>query len=133
MTFEELLQQMTPELCQTMQTSIETGVWPDGRRLTQEESETAIQVVMVYQAQQTSPDTNELFQIRSDASVLLGKNRHLSPHDQTSHVSQVATTTQQTQEKQLPTDDTTDRDTTDTDIHLIDMDMIDINANDTLK
>ncbi|RDE25243.1 DUF1315 family protein [Motiliproteus coralliicola] len=51
MTFEELLQSMTPEIHATMKTAVELGKWADGRRLTDEEREACMQAVIAYDEQ----------------------------------------------------------------------------------
>ena len=48
MTFEELLQSMTPEIHATMKTAVELGKWADGRRLSAEERESCMQAVIAY-------------------------------------------------------------------------------------
>ena len=48
MTFDELLQSMTPEIHATMKTAVELGKWADGRRLSSEERESCMQAVIAY-------------------------------------------------------------------------------------
>ncbi|WP_246480597.1 YeaC family protein [Motiliproteus sediminis] len=50
MTFEQLLEVMTPEVHAAMKTAVELGKWPDGRRLSSEEREACLQAVIAYDA-----------------------------------------------------------------------------------
>ncbi len=72
MNFEQLIESMTPDIYQTMKTSVEIGKWPDGTPLTQEQKEAAIRAVMVYDAQ-NSDEHSEPFRVQPDGSVRLGK------------------------------------------------------------
>ncbi len=51
MTFEELLQSMTPEIHASMKQAVELGKWPDGRRLTVDERQACLQAVIAYDAE----------------------------------------------------------------------------------
>ncbi|NVJ59256.1 MAG: DUF1315 family protein [Gammaproteobacteria bacterium] len=73
MDIEQLLKAMTPEIYQNMKTAVEIGKWPDGTALTEEQKETAIQAVMIYDARHYG-DHDEPFRVRKDGSVKLGKD-----------------------------------------------------------
>jgi len=46
----ELVDVMTPEIYQRLAQAVELGKWPDGVRLTEQQKEHSLQVVMLYQA-----------------------------------------------------------------------------------
>ncbi|HEX4869945.1 MAG TPA: YeaC family protein [Moraxellaceae bacterium] len=48
-SFETLLATLTPELVAVFRRSIETGKWPDGRRLTDEQRATCMQAVIAWE------------------------------------------------------------------------------------
>ncbi|OLQ75282.1 hypothetical protein BIT28_10140 [Photobacterium proteolyticum] len=50
MELEQLLKVMTPEVYQRITTAVEIGKWPDGTPLTQEQRDSAMQAVMIYQS-----------------------------------------------------------------------------------
>lgn len=50
MDLEQLLNAMTPEVYQRIVTAVEIGKWPDGTPLTQEQQDSAMQAVMLYQS-----------------------------------------------------------------------------------
>ncbi|MFD1803391.1 YeaC family protein [Mixta tenebrionis] len=47
---EAILAGMTPELYQRLATAVETGKWPDGVALTEEQKEHCMQLVMLWQS-----------------------------------------------------------------------------------
>lgn len=48
-SFEKLLSSLTPDLVAVFRRSIETGKWPDGRRLTDEQRATCLQAVIAWE------------------------------------------------------------------------------------
>ncbi|MGA9608561.1 MAG: DUF1315 family protein [Rouxiella badensis] len=50
MEIRELVDVMTPEIYQRLALAVELGKWPDGVRLTEQQKEHSLQVVMLYQA-----------------------------------------------------------------------------------
>ncbi|AWL12150.1 uncharacterized protein HMF8227_01677 [Saliniradius amylolyticus] len=56
MNIEQMLKAMTPEVYQRLSQAVETGKWPDGSLLTDEQRETCMQAVMVYQARVLESD-----------------------------------------------------------------------------
>lgn len=73
MDIEQLLKAMTPEIYENMKTAVEIGKWPDGTPLTEQQKETAIQAVMIYDSTHHG-DHDEPFRVRKDGSVKLGKD-----------------------------------------------------------
>jgi uncharacterized protein YeaC (DUF1315 family) len=47
---EKLVAAMTPQIFESLRTAVETGKWPDGARLTDEQKENSLQAVLLYQA-----------------------------------------------------------------------------------
>ena len=47
---ETMLAAMTPEVYQRLSNAVETGKWPDGVALTQEQRDNCLQLVMLWQA-----------------------------------------------------------------------------------
>ncbi|MFB4354969.1 DUF1315 family protein [Pantoea sp. BS_4] len=47
---EAMLEAMTPEIYERLMTAVETGKWPDGVALTQQQRDNSLQLVMMWQA-----------------------------------------------------------------------------------
>lgn len=47
---EQLIQSMTPEIYERLRTAVETGKWPDGTPLDEQQKETSMQAVLMYQS-----------------------------------------------------------------------------------
>lgn len=54
MNADQLLESLSPELYQTMLNAVETGRWPNGERLTQQQKDHALQLTMLYQSRHNS-------------------------------------------------------------------------------
>jgi uncharacterized protein YeaC (DUF1315 family) len=50
MNVESLVTAMTPDIYARLRQAVETGKWPDGSPLTEEQKENSLQAVMLYQA-----------------------------------------------------------------------------------
>ena len=50
MQVEQLLAAMTPQVYESLRQAVETGKWPDGKRLSEEQKDNALQAVLLYQA-----------------------------------------------------------------------------------
>lgn len=50
MNVDALLAGMTPEIFERLRGAVETGKWPDGTPLSEEQKANSLQVVMLYQA-----------------------------------------------------------------------------------
>lgn len=50
MQVEQLVAAMTPEVYENLQRAVETGKWPDGNPLSEEQKENSMQAVLLYQA-----------------------------------------------------------------------------------
>ena len=56
MTYEELIQAMTPEMHQSLKLAVELGKWPDGRRLTDEQRDICMRAVVAYDLEKMPED-----------------------------------------------------------------------------
>lgn len=50
MDVEQLVNAMTPEVYTNLKNAVETGKWPDGRALNEEQKQNSLQAVLLYQA-----------------------------------------------------------------------------------
>ncbi len=48
MTYEELIEKMTPQMHQSIKTAIELGKWPDGKKMTSEQLDICLKAVIYY-------------------------------------------------------------------------------------
>ena len=49
-SFAEMIENITPEIYQSLKLAVEIGKWPDGQPLTEEQKATSLQAVMAWQA-----------------------------------------------------------------------------------
>ncbi|UFH51577.1 YeaC family protein [Pseudomonas sp. KNUC1026] len=49
--FSKLIENITPDIYQSLKTAIEIGKWSDGRKLTQEQKELSLQAVIAWEMQ----------------------------------------------------------------------------------
>lgn len=56
MTYEELINAMTPQMHSALKTAIELGKWPDGRRLTDEQKDICMRAVIQYDHKHMNSD-----------------------------------------------------------------------------
>lgn len=50
-SFAEMIENITPEIYQSLKLAVEIGKWPDGRKLTQEQKELSLQAVIAWEIQ----------------------------------------------------------------------------------
>ncbi|MEQ3653103.1 MAG: DUF1315 family protein, partial [Glaciecola sp.] len=50
MDVQQLVQAMTPQIYDNLRNAVETGKWPDGTPLTEEQKENSLQAVLLYQS-----------------------------------------------------------------------------------
>ncbi len=60
MTFEKMINQMTPAIYQSLKQAVELRKWPDGRYLTAEQTELCMEAVMRYEVENNVPDENRV-------------------------------------------------------------------------
>lgn len=75
MHYDDVLRAMTPEIYERMLSAVETGRWPDGQKLTDEQKENAMQLVMVYQAKRL--DQSDHFSVNNQGELVMKSKRDL--------------------------------------------------------
>lgn len=50
-SFLEAIENITPEIYQSLKLAVEIGKWPDGRKLTQEQKELTLQALIAWEVQ----------------------------------------------------------------------------------
>lgn len=60
MTFEKMINQMTPAIYESLKQAVSLRKWPDGRRLTPEQTELCLEAVMRYEAENNVPEENRV-------------------------------------------------------------------------
>ena len=50
-TFAQMIENITPEIYQSLKTAVELGKWADGRKLTVEQKELSLQAVIAWEMQ----------------------------------------------------------------------------------
>ncbi|RUO72974.1 YeaC family protein [Idiomarina ramblicola] len=75
MQFDDLIGSMNQEIYQRLVQAVETGRWPDGNKLTDEQRENSIQLVMAYQARYANSE--EAFTISSNGEIVTKTKREL--------------------------------------------------------
>jgi len=50
-SFAEMIENITPEIYQSLKLAVEIGKWPDGRKLTQEQKELSLQAMIAWEVQ----------------------------------------------------------------------------------
>jgi len=50
MTFDEIIDQLTPDIYQELKEVVATGKWLDGRKLSSEQSKHSLQAIIAYEA-----------------------------------------------------------------------------------
>ena len=68
MNIEALLASMTPEIYERLRQAVETGKWPDGTPLSDEQKQQTVQLVMLYQAKVAQ--SNEQFTIGANGEMI---------------------------------------------------------------
>ncbi|WP_227429666.1 YeaC family protein [Psychrobacter sp. I-STPA6b] len=53
---QQVLDTLTPELVEKFRTAVELGKWADGRRLTDEQRQTCMQAVMIWEHEHLPPE-----------------------------------------------------------------------------
>ncbi|MGM0905405.1 MAG: YeaC family protein [Pseudomonadota bacterium] len=75
MQFDDLIKAMNQEVYERLVHAVETGKWPDGNRLSDEQRENSIQLVMAYQARYAS--SGEAFTIGANGEMVTKTKREL--------------------------------------------------------
>ena len=55
-SFAEMIENITPEIYQSLKLAVEIGKWPDGRKLTAEQKELCLQALIAYEIKNLPED-----------------------------------------------------------------------------
>ena len=55
-TFAEMIENITPDIYESLKLAVEIGKWPDGRKLSQEQKELSLQAVIAWELQNLPED-----------------------------------------------------------------------------
>ena len=55
-SFAEMIENITPEIYQSLKLAVEIGKWPDGRKLTAEQKELCLQAMIAYELKNLPED-----------------------------------------------------------------------------
>lgn len=55
-TFSDMIENLTPDIYESLKLAVEIGKWPDGRKLTQEQKELSLQAVIAWESQHLPED-----------------------------------------------------------------------------
>ncbi|GHB75401.1 transcriptional regulator [Psychrosphaera saromensis] len=75
MNLEQMLATVTPEVFENLKYAVETGKWQNGQRLTTEQRENSLQLVLAYQAKVEK--SNQQFTIGEDGEMVMKSKREL--------------------------------------------------------
>jgi len=56
MNYEQLIDSITPEAYQNLKAAVETGRWPDGNLLSQQQREHSLQAIIAYELKHLPPE-----------------------------------------------------------------------------
>ncbi|NWN83044.1 MAG: DUF1315 family protein [Halomonas sp.] len=60
MTFERMIQQMTPTIYESLKQAVSLRKWPDGRLLSREQTELCLEAVMRYEVENKVPESERV-------------------------------------------------------------------------
>lgn len=75
MQFDDLVSSITPDTFERLLQAVELGKWPDGVKLSDQQREHCIQLVMAYQARYCPSD--EAFRIGADGQLVTRSKRDM--------------------------------------------------------
>lgn len=75
MQFDDLVSSITPETFDRLLQAVELGKWPDGAKLSEQQREHCIQLVMAYQAKYCPSE--EAFRIGADGQLVTRSKRDM--------------------------------------------------------
>lgn len=55
-SFKEMIENITPEIYQSLKLAVELGKWPDGHKLSQEQKELSLQAMIAWEVQNLPED-----------------------------------------------------------------------------
>ena len=73
MDYTQTVNNLTPEVVKKLKTAIELGKWENGTKLTSEQVESAMQAVILWDAQHQDNQDNEPFRVGKNGELYTGK------------------------------------------------------------
>lgn len=80
MQYQNFVDNLDASTINKLQTAVETGRWENGEKLTDKQRNSAMQAVMLWQANNQHNGTNEPFKVNSNGEFRIGKGE---PHNDT--------------------------------------------------
>jgi len=78
MEYQQFVDNLDVKTVQKLSTAIETGRWDNGDNLTQKQIDSAMQAVMLWQANNQVGDVDEPFKVDNKGQFKIGKGKILS-------------------------------------------------------
>lgn len=75
MNLDQMVKNLTPEVYENLKYAVETGKWQNGSKVTEEQRENALQLVLAYQAK--VEQSNQHFTIGEDGEMVVKSKRDL--------------------------------------------------------
>lgn len=75
MNLDQMLATITPDVYENLKYAVETGKWQNGQKLTTEQRENSLQLVLAYQAKVEK--SNQHFTIGEDGEMVVKSKREL--------------------------------------------------------
>ncbi len=75
MNLDQMLASVTPEVYENLKYAVETGKWQNGQKLTTEQRENSLQLVLAYQSK--IEKSNQQFTIGEDGEMVMKSKREL--------------------------------------------------------
>lgn len=72
MDYSKLIETLTPDMIERFTSAVETGKWPDGSKLSDQQKETCLQAIMLYQAKHNDA-VDEPFTVTKDGQLVTGQ------------------------------------------------------------
>ena len=73
MNYSDTVNSLSPHMIEKLKTAIELGRWENGDKLTSEQVESAMQAVMLWEAQNVGNQSDEPFVVGKDGELYTGK------------------------------------------------------------
>lgn len=73
MEIQQIVQTLTPEIYQSMRTAIELGKWADGRKVTPEQRENTIELIIYYEHLHNIPESERVGHMEKQGKPTYGE------------------------------------------------------------
>ena len=77
MEYEKYVNDLDQQTVNKLKTAVELGRWENGEKLTNEQTESAMQAVMLWQAKHVISSSNEPFKVNGKGEFSVGKGQKL--------------------------------------------------------